>query len=181
MSNILSNIAALKSLYHLSRNQEGYATSMERISSGKRINAAGDDAAGASIVNRMTSQITGMQVAIRNAGDAISMAQTAEGAMNECSEILHRMRELAVQSANGTYSGADRVALNAAGVELKNELLRISETTFFCNKRSINENFIIEFLGNKFASRNLPAVEVYFSNFLLPFSSIVSNLEIIVL
>ena len=78
MSNILSNIAALKSLYHLSRNQEGYATSMERISSGKRINAAGDDAAGASIVNRMTSQITGMQVA-QNAGDAISMAQTAEG------------------------------------------------------------------------------------------------------
>jgi len=141
MSNILSNIAALKSLYHLSRNQEGYATSMERISSGKRINAAGDDAAGASIVNRMTSQITGMQVAIRNAGDAISMAQTAEGAMNECSEILHRMRELAVQSANGTYSGADRVALNAEVVELKNELLRISETTKFNDVKLLNGSF----------------------------------------
>ena len=141
MSNILSNIAALKSLYHLSRNQEGYATAMERISSGKRINAAGDDAAGASIVNRMTSQITGMQVAIRNAGDAISMAQTAEGAMNECSEILHRMRELAVQSANGTYSGADRVALNAEVVELKNELLRISESTKFNDVKLINGSF----------------------------------------
>jgi flagellin len=141
MSNILSNIAALKSLYHLNRNQEGYATSMERISSGKRINAAGDDAAGASIVNRMTSQISGMQIAIRNAGDAISMAQTAEGAMNECSEILHRMRELAVQSANGTYSGADRVALNAEVVELKNELLRISETTKFNDVKLINGSF----------------------------------------
>ena len=114
---------------------------MERISSGKRINAAGDDAAGASIVNRMTSQITGMQVAIRNAGDAISMAQTAEGAMNECSEILHRMRELAVQSANGTYSGADRVALNAEVVELKNELLRISETTKFNDVKLLNGSF----------------------------------------
>ena len=141
MSNILSNIAALKSLYHLNRNEEGYATSIERISSGKRINTAGDDAAGASIVNRMTSQITGMQVAIRNAGDAISMAQTAEGAMNECSEILHRMRELAVQAANGTYSGADRVALNAEVVELKNELLRISETTKFNDVKLINGDF----------------------------------------
>ena len=85
MSNILSNIAALKSLYHLNRNEESYAQSVERISSGKRINAAGDDAAGASIVNRMTSQISGMEVAIRNAGDAISMAQTAEGALAETS------------------------------------------------------------------------------------------------
>ncbi len=141
MSNILSNIAALKSLYHLSKNQDGYAASMEKISSGKRINAAGDDAAGASIVNRMTSQITGMKVAMRNAGDAISMAQTAEGAMNECSEILHRMRELAVQAANGTYSGADRVALNAEVVELKNELLRISETTKFNDVKLINGSF----------------------------------------
>jgi flagellin len=141
MSNILSNIAALKSLYHLSKNQDGYAASMEKISSGKRINAAGDDAAGASIVNRMTSQISGMKVAMRNAGDAISMAQTAEGAMNECSEILHRMRELAVQAANGTYSGADRVALNAEVVELKNELLRISETTKFNDVKLINGSF----------------------------------------
>jgi flagellin len=141
MSNILSNIAALKSLYHLSKNQDGYAASMEKISSGKRINAAGDDAAGASIVNRMTSQITGMKVAMRNAGDAISMAQTAEGAMNECSEILHRMRELAVQAANGTYSGSDRVALNAEVVELKNELLRISETTKFNDVKLINGSF----------------------------------------
>ena len=141
MSNILSNIAALKSLYHLSRNEENYAQSVERISSGKRINAAGDDAAGASIVNRMTSQISGMKIAMRNAGDAISMAQTAEGAMNECSAILHRMRELAVQSANGTYSGADRVALNAEVVELKNELLRISETTKFNDVKLINGSF----------------------------------------
>ena len=69
-------------------------------------NNAGDDAAGASIINRMTSQVQGMSVAIRNAGDAISMAQVAEGALDETTEILHRLREIAVQSANGTYSGA---------------------------------------------------------------------------
>ena len=118
MTNILTNSAALKSLYHLNKNDGASATATERLASGQRINKAGDDAAGAAIINRMTSQISGMEVAIRNAGDAISMAQTAEGALNETSEILQRMRELGVQAANGTYSGADRISLNAEIVQL---------------------------------------------------------------
>ena len=129
MTNILTNSAALKSLYHLQRNEGRATEATERLASGKRLNKAGDDAAGAAIVNRMTSQINGMEVAIRNAGDAISMAQTAEGALNEVSEILQRMRELGVQAANGTYSGADRVALNEEIGALKKELIRISEAT----------------------------------------------------
>ena len=89
----------------------------------------------------MTSQISGMEVAIRNAGDAISMAQTAEGALGEVSEILQRMRELGVQAANGTYSGADRVSLNAEIVQLKKELIRIGEATTFNNTKLLNGTF----------------------------------------
>ena len=138
---ILTNLAALKSLYHINKNETEYASSVERVSSGKRINNAGDDAAGASIVNRMTSQVQGMSVAIRNAGDAIGMAQVAEGALNETTEILHRLREIAVQSANGTYSGANRVALNAEVVSLKTELLRIAESTKFNDVKLLNGHF----------------------------------------
>ena len=141
MSTIATNIASLKTLYNLQKNEGGYADAVERLSSGLRINKAGDDAAGAAIVNRMTSQIAGMNVAIRNAGDAISMAQVAEGALNEVSEILQRMRELAVQGANGTYNGADRISLNEEVVQLKNELIRISETTTFNNTKLLNGTF----------------------------------------
>lgn len=141
MTKIDTNIAALKSLHHLTRNENDYSNAVERLSSGKRINNAGDDAAGASIVNRMTAQISGMQMAIRNAGDAISMSQVAEGALVEVSDILQRMRELGVQAANGTYSGADRVALNQEINQLKNELLRISETTSFNTTKLLNGSF----------------------------------------
>ena len=141
MTNILTNTAALKSLYHLQRNEGTATQATERLASGKRLNKAGDDAAGAAIVNRMTSQINGMEVAIRNAGDAISMAQTAEGALEEVSEILQRMRELGVQAANGTYSGADRVALNEEIGALKKELIRISEATQFNTSKLLNGTF----------------------------------------
>ena len=141
MSTIGSNIAALKSLHNLRLNEGGFAKATERLSSGKRLNAAGDDAAGAAIVNRMSSQIAGMNVAIRNAGDAISMAQVAEGALHEVSEILQRMRELAVQAANGSYSGADRVSLNQEIVSLKKELIRIGETTTFNTTKLLNGTF----------------------------------------
>ena len=141
MTNILTNSAALKSLYHLQKNEGTATQATERLASGKRLNKAGDDAAGAAIVNRMTSQIDGMEVAIRNAGDAISMAQTAEGALNEVSEILQRMRELGVQAANGTYSGADRVALNEEVGALKKELIRISEATQFNTSKLLNGTF----------------------------------------
>ena len=141
MTKIDTNIAALKSLHHLTRNENDYSQAVERLSSGKRINNAGDDAAGASIVNRMTAQISGMKMAMRNAADAISMSQVAEGAMDEVSDILQRMRELGVQAANGTYSGADRVALNQEINQLKNELLRISETTSFNTTKLLNGTF----------------------------------------
>ena len=141
MTNILTNSAALLSQFHLSNVDDGATKATERLASGKRINNAGDDAAGAAIVNRMTSQISGMEVAIRNAGDAISMAQTAEGALGEVSEILQRMRELGVQAANGTYSGADRVSLNAEIVQLKKELTRIGEATTFNNTKLLNGTF----------------------------------------
>jgi flagellin len=141
MSTIGSNIAALKSLHNLRLNEDGFAKATERLSSGKRLNSAGDDAAGAAIVNRMSSQIAGMNVAIRNAGDAISMAQVAEGALHEVSEVLQRMRELAVQAANGSYSGADRVSLNQEVVSLKKELIRIGETTTFNTTKLLNGTF----------------------------------------
>ena len=141
MSTIGSNVAALKSLHNLRLNEDGFAKATERLSSGKRLNSAGDDAAGAAIVNRMSSQIAGMNVAIRNAGDAISMSQVAEGALHEVSEVLQRMRELAVQAANGSYSGADRVSLNQEVVSLKKELIRIGETTTFNTTKLLNGTF----------------------------------------
>ena len=104
---------------------------MERLTSGKRINSAADDAAGLSISNRMTSQINGLNQAVRNANDGSSLIQTAEGALDESTNILQRMRELSVQSANGTYDSGNRSTLNAEVSQLKEELDRISETTSF--------------------------------------------------
>ena len=105
MSKINTNMAGVTTLYHLRNKEDGMNKALERISSGLRLNHAVDDAAGASIVNRMTSQIKGLEAAIRNAADAISLTQTAEGAIEEVTAILHRMRELSVQSANGVYTG----------------------------------------------------------------------------
>jgi len=104
---------------------------MERLSSGKRVNNAADDAAGLAIANRMTSQIMGLNQSIRNANDGVSMIQTAEGALDETTNILQRMRELAIQSANGIYSDADRSTLDAEVQQLKAELDRIAESTTF--------------------------------------------------
>ena len=127
MSTIATNIASLKTLYNLQKNENGYTDAVERLSSGLRINKAGDDAAGAAIVNRMTSQIAGMNVAIRNAGDAISMAQVAEGALNEVSEILQRMRELAVKSASDNNTYIDRSFIQDEVNQLTQELNKISQ------------------------------------------------------
>ena len=99
-----TNVSSLNAQRNLSKSGQGLATSMERLSSGMRINSAKDDAAGLQISNRLTSQINGLGVAQRNANDGISMAQTAEGAMSESTSILQRMRELALQSANGSNS-----------------------------------------------------------------------------
>ncbi len=128
---VVTNISSLNAQRNLSKSGDGLATSMQRLSSGLRINSAKDDAAGMQIANRLTSQINGLAVAQRNANDGISMAQTAEGAMQESSNILQRMRDLALQSANGSNSAEDRQALQKEVGALQQELTRISETTKF--------------------------------------------------
>ncbi len=128
---VVTNTASLNAQRNLSKSGEGLATSMQRLSSGMRINSAKDDAAGMQIANRLTSQVNGLAVAQRNANDGISMAQTAEGAMQESSNILQRMRDLALQSANGSNSADDRGALQKEIGALQQELTRISDTTKF--------------------------------------------------
>ena len=126
-----TNLMSLTAQRNLSGTQNGLATAMERLSSGLRINSAKDDAAGLAIASRMNAQVRGMNVAIRNAGDAISLAQTAEGGLNEITNMLQRMRELAVQSANATNSSSDRVNLQAEYSELNTEIGRQVGATKF--------------------------------------------------
>jgi len=116
---------------NLNASQIELATSMQRLSSGLRVNSAKDDAAGLAIAERMNSQVRGMNVAIRNANDGISLSQTAEGGLQEVSNMLQRMRELSVQSANGTNSDADRNNLNLEFQQLNAEITRIATTTEF--------------------------------------------------
>jgi len=138
---INTNLASLNAQRNLNSSQGSLNTSLQRLSSGLRINSAKDDAAGLAISNKLTSQINGLNVAVRNANDGISLAQTAEGAMQEGTTILQRMRELALQSANGTNSAEEREALNAEAIQLKNELDRISTTTRFGGKLLLDGNF----------------------------------------
>ena len=128
---INTNILAMTAQRNLSRSQNTMATAMQRLSSGLRVNSAKDDAAGLAIAERMNSQVRGMNVAIRNANDGISLAQTAEGGLNEIGSMLQRMRELAVQSANGTNSSSDRENLSLEYKQLALEIARISDTTKF--------------------------------------------------
>jgi flagellin len=136
-----TNISSLNAQRNLTKSGAGLATSMERLSSGMRINSAKDDAAGLQISNRLTSQIQGLAVAQRNANDGISIAQTAEGAMQASTDILQRMRELALQSANGSNSDADRAALQKEAAQLQTELTRISETTTFGGQNLLDGSF----------------------------------------
>jgi flagellin len=135
---INTNIASLNSQRQLNKSQSAMETSMARLSSGLRINSAKDDAAGMAISDRMTSQIRGFNQAVRNANDGISLAQTAEGALGEITNILQRMRELALQSANATNSSTDRSALQNEVSQLQEELTRISETTSFNGKKILD-------------------------------------------
>lgn len=128
---INTNISALNSQRQMMASGSELDQAMERLSSGKRINTAADDAAGLSISNRMTSQIRGLDQAIRNANDGVSLIQTAEGALDESTNILQRMRELAIQASNGVYSDADRATLDAEVQQLVAELDRIADTTSF--------------------------------------------------
>lgn len=133
-----SNIASLNAQRNLSSSSNALSTSLERLSSGSQINSAKDDAAGLQISNRLTSQINGLGVAVKNANDGISIAQTAEGAMQESTNILQRMRDLALQSANGSNSDSERTALQQEFSALSGELSRIAETTAFGGKKLLN-------------------------------------------
>lgn len=129
MTVINTNVASLNAQAALATNQRGLSKAMEQLSTGRRINSASDDAAGLAVTTRLTSQIRGLNTAVRNANDAISMIQTAEGAAVEVTNMLQRMRELAVQSANDTNTGTDRSFLDLEFQQLKSEINRIGNTT----------------------------------------------------
>ena len=131
MSVVNTNVKSLVAQDSLLKSGRALATSMERLSTGKRINSAKDDAAGLSISNRMDSQIRGLTMAVKNANDGISLMQTAEGALDEVTNSLQRMRELAVQAVNGTNTAQDRAALDAEVQQLKSEIDRTAKTTQF--------------------------------------------------
>ena len=135
---INTNLVSLNSQRSLNASQSSLATSMQRLSSGLRINSAKDDAAGLAIAERMNTQVRGMAVAARNANDAISLSQTAEGALGKIGDLFQRMRELAVQAANGTNTTADRVSLNEEFTQLAKEASRTLSGTQF-NGQSILE------------------------------------------
>ena len=131
---INTNTASMNAQRNLNASQSSLTTSLQRLSSGMRINSAKDDAAGMAIADRMTSQIRGNNVAIRNANDGISLSQTAEGALGKMGDSLQRMRELAVQARNSTNSAGDKDALNGEFAELAKEVLRVAGGTTFNGK-----------------------------------------------
>jgi len=141
MSVINTNVKSLVAQDALQKNNRILSTAMERLSTGKRINSAKDDAAGLAISTRMEAQTRGLNMAIRNANDGISLVQTAEGATDEVTNILQRMRELAVQSINGTNNAQDRSALNDEVQQLKSEIDRIASTTQFNNINILDGSF----------------------------------------
>jgi flagellin len=143
---ISTNLASLNAQRNLNSSQAGLQTALQRLSSGLRINSARDDAAGLAISQRFTSQINGLNQAVRNANDGISLAQTAEGALQESGNILQRIRQLAIQSANDSNSAGDRKALQAEVSQLTSELNRIANTTTFNGKKILDGSFA----GQKF-------------------------------
>jgi flagellin len=137
---INTNTASINTQRQLMSSGTALDQATQRLSSGQRINSAKDDAAGLAISNRMTSQIRGLDQAVRNANDGVSMIQTADGALTQSTNILQRMRELAVQSSNGIYNDTDRTTLNAESEQLKQELDRIANTTSFNGKNLLDGN-----------------------------------------
>ncbi|WP_341658932.1 flagellin [Vibrio sp.] len=136
-----TNVSAMTAQRYLTNATDMLNQSLERLSSGYRINSAKDDAAGLQISNRLESQMRGLSVAMRNANDGISIMQTAEGAMNESTNILQRMRDLSLQSANGSNSRSERLALQEEMAALNDELNRIAETTSFGGRKLLNGSF----------------------------------------
>jgi flagellin len=136
-----SNIVSLNAQRNLGTSQSSLATSMQRLSSGLRVNSAKDDAAGLAIAERMNASVRGLNVAVRNANDGISLSQTAEGALGKVGDMLQRMRELAVQSANATNSADDRKALQAEVVQLRDEIDRVAKGANFNGKKLLDGSF----------------------------------------
>jgi flagellin len=141
MSVVNTNVKSLVAQDSLMKSGRAMATAMERLSTGNRINSAKDDAAGLSISNRMDSQIRGLTMAVKNANDGISLMQTAEGALDEVTNSLQRMRELAVQAVNGTNTALDRSALDAEVQQLKAEIDRTAKTTQFNSINLLDGSF----------------------------------------
>ena len=138
---INTNISSINAQRNLGLSGGSLATSMQRISSGLRVNSAKDDAAGLAISARMGSQVSGLAVASRNANDGISLAQTAEGALGKVGDMLGRMRDLAVQAGNATNSQSDRDALQAEVTQLRSEIDRVAKTTTFNGQKILDGSF----------------------------------------
>ncbi|CDT16232.1 Polar flagellin F [Vibrio coralliirubri] len=136
-----TNVSALVAQRNLSNANNMLNQSLERLASGSRINSAKDDAAGLQISNRLEAQMSGIDVAVRNANDGISIMQTAEGAMNETTNIMQRMRDLSLQASNGSNSSSERIAIQEEVTALNDELNRIAETTSFGGKKLLNGTF----------------------------------------
>ena len=141
MQVINTNAMSLNVQRNLAESSNNLATSIERLSTGLRINSAKDDAAGLAIAERFTTQIRGQNQAIRNANDGISLAQTAEGALDEVTNNLQRIRELAVQSSNATNSNSDRAALQLEVAELLSEINRVADQTTFNGVKLLDGSF----------------------------------------
>ncbi|MEX0503729.1 flagellin [Alphaproteobacteria bacterium LSUCC0719] len=150
MTAINTNTAALNAQYYLSNTNKDMESSMAKLSSGQKVNSAADDAAGLAIASRMTAQIRGLAMAVKNSNDSMSLAQTAEGAMEEVTNMLQRIRELAVQSANGTMNAGDRSSLDAEVQALKAEIDRVATTTTFNNQKLLDGSYKSTFqIGDK--------------------------------
>ncbi|MFC3121854.1 flagellin N-terminal helical domain-containing protein [Agaribacter flavus] len=150
-----TNVSALNAQRQLFNSQNSLGTSFERLSSGLRINRASDDAAGLQISDRMTSQINGLNQAVRNANDAISLTQTAEGALGETTNALQRIRQLAIQSQNGINTADDRTALQEEVSALKTEITRISDTTQFNDRNILDGTLAASFLVGSNAGQKI--------------------------
>ena len=157
-----TNISSLTAQRHLTSSRADMEQSMERLASGKRINSSQDDAAGLAISHKLESKITGLNQGIRNANDGVSMLQTAEGALEQTSDILNRMKELATQASSGTYSTADRNSMDLEFQALLSEVTRISDTTDFNGTSLLKQNasatFVVGDTGTDTISINLQAM-----------------------
>jgi len=158
MTVINTNTAATLTANALTKNERAMSQTMERLSTGSRINSASDDAAGLAISSKMTSQVNGLNMAVRNANDGISMIQTADGALVEMTGMLQRMRELSVQSGSDTNTSTDRAALDLEFEALKAEIERIAENTQFNNTNLLNSSLSAVFQVGANASQTITVV-----------------------